>query len=145
MKRTLCFLLILLLVPSFCLAELFSKQEVLDVIQTILSDNFDYCKVYEDEGFIYVHVAMNGVAAQVMLIESQGYDETHESWMKVKQSIKDIYGATIECLETFGFPNELVSICLLNDLNKDSVLYINSMGLDFYDVLSDDNLIDLFE
>lgn len=107
------------------------------LIESTISDSFDYYKVEGDETGFTIDLAGDGVTSFVMLAKANGEDETNEEWVGLKESMMGMYNSLYEMIETFGMEDPTLMISVLNDTNTENYLLVILNGSFIYDVMAE--------
>lgn len=110
---------------------------VISLIESQVPQDFDYREVEGDETGITINVGTNGVALEATLAKTQGKGEDYEPWAEMRDAMVGMCNAASKLMETFGYPDILVMVNVVNDQNTDNVLLSILNGIVVYDVLAE--------
>lgn len=114
---------------------------VASAIKTVLDKNaegtgIEYSLEYDDTGLVIAAKA-SGVAAEVAQAKADGYDDTYEPWVTMRESMVKLCNSTSDAVDTLGAKDKYVTVTVVNDANEDNTLLTIMNGVVVYDVMAE--------
>lgn len=114
---------------------------VASAIKTVLDKNaegtgIEYSLEYDDTGLVIAAKA-SGVAAEVAQAKADGYDDTYEPWVTMRESMVKLCNSISDAVETLGAKDKYVTVTVVNDANEDNTLLMIMNGVVVYDVMAE--------
>lgn len=114
---------------------------VASVIKTVLDKNaegtgIEYSLEYDDTGLVIAAKA-SGVAAEVAQAKADGYDDTYEPWVTMRENMVKLCNSISDAVETLGAKDKYVTVTVVNDANEDNTLLMIMNGAVVYDVMAE--------
>lgn len=114
---------------------------VASAIKTVLDKNaegtgIEYSLEYDDTGLVIAAKA-SGVAAEVAQAKADGYDDTYEPWVTMRESMVKLCNSISDAVETLGAKDKYVTVTVVNDANEDNTLLMVMNGVVVYDVMAE--------
>lgn len=114
---------------------------VASAIKTVLDKNaegtgIEYSLEYDDTGLVIAAKA-SGVAAEVAQAKADGYDDTYEPWVTMRESMVKLCNSISDAVETLGAKDKYVTVTVVNDTNEDNTLLMIMNGVVVYDVMAE--------
>ena len=114
---------------------------VASAIKTVLDKNaegtgIEYSLEYDDTGLVIAAKA-SGVAAEVAQAKADGYDDTYEPWVTMRDSMVNLCNSAVDAVEAFGVTGKYVTVTVVNDANEDNTLLTIMNGVVVYDVMAE--------
>ena len=114
---------------------------VASAIKTVLDKNaegtgIEYSLEYDDTGLVIAAKA-SGVAAEVAQAKADGYDDTYEPWVTMRESMVRLCNSISDAVDTLGAKDKYVTVTVVNDSNEDNTLLMIMNGVVVYDVMSE--------
>lgn len=114
---------------------------VASAIKTVLDKNaegtgIEYSLEYDDTGLVIAAKA-SGVAAEVAQAKADGYDDTYEPWVTMRESMVKLCNSISDAVDTLGAKDKYVTVTVVNDANEDNTLLTIMNGVVVYDVMAE--------
>lgn len=114
---------------------------VASTIKTVLDKNaegtgIEYSLEYDDTGLVIAAKA-SGVAAEVAQAKADGYDDTYEPWVTMRESMVKLCNSISDAVDTLGAKDKYVTVTVVNDANEDNTLLTIMNGVVVYDVMAE--------
>lgn len=114
---------------------------VASAIKTVLDKNaegtgIEYSLEYDDTGLV-ISAKASGVAAEVAQAKADGYDDTYEPWVTMRESMVKLCNSISDAVETLGAKDKYVTVTVVNDANEDNTLLMIMNGVVVYDVMAE--------
>lgn len=114
---------------------------VASAIKTVLDKNaegtgIEYSLEYDDTGLVIAAKA-SGVAAEVAQAKADGYDDTYEPWVTMRESMVRLCNSISDAVDTLGAKDKYVTVTVVNDANEDNTLLTIMNGVVVYDVMAE--------
>lgn len=114
---------------------------VASAIKTVLDKNaegtgIEYSLEYDDTGLV-IAVKASGVAAEVAQAKADGYDDTYEPWVTMRESMVKLCNSISDAVDTLGAKDKYVTVTVVNDANEDNTLLTIMNGVVVYDVMAE--------
>lgn len=114
---------------------------VASAIKTVLDKNaegtgIEYSLEYDDTGLVIAAKA-SGVAAEVAQAKADGYDDTYEPWVTMRESMVKLCNSISDAVDTLGAKDKYVTVTVVNDANEDNTLLMIMNGVVVYDVMAE--------
>jgi len=114
-----------------------SYEEAAEALEPYLKDYFSFYEVESTDTGVVVKIAEDGLTADVIAFQNAGYDENHESWVELRESMESLCDDIYTFVKTLVGEDCIVSLLVLNDQNHDNVLLGITNGIVVYDVLAE--------
>ena len=114
---------------------------VASAIKTVLDKTaegtgIEYSLEYDDTGLVIAAKA-SGVAAEVAQAKADGYDDTYEPWVTMRESMVKLCNSISDAVDTLGAKDKYVTVTVVNDANEDNTLLTIMNGVVVYDVMAE--------
>lgn len=114
---------------------------VASTIKTVLDKNaegtgIEYSLEYDDTGLVIAAKA-SGIAAEVAQAKADGYDDTYEPWVTMRESMVKLCNSISDAVDTLGAKDKYVTVTVVNDANEDNTLLMIMNGVVVYDVMEE--------
>lgn len=114
-------------------ADPIPQEEMDALLNKTLQAAFDEEYSIELEGYLYtVNLWHEGIAATATLAKD-GNAEAMDTWTSLKKSASDMCASLCELLSMNGHDDKMVSVNILNDINRENVLFTTFIGMETYD------------
>lgn len=124
MRKTLCFFLVLCAIvvfpfPAFCANTISADvDDIISMIKSVISSEEGiYCEAHfnEKQNLIYVEIAFDGLATEVVYNCKKGVDPASEEWIVFQEAMMYLYDSLSTMLHIVGRDDLNLALSIVND------------------------------
>jgi len=113
-----------------------SLDDLRETIEQVLSAGFDDYKVEAEDEFITVYIFYDGITEELALIQAAGGNADSPQWVELKNNFLSLSESIQNLIDASGREDVVLSLNLMNDVNRDNVLLTLLDSAVFYDALA---------
>ena len=112
-------------------------EEFKNVVDELLKENFeDYESYYDTDGALNIDLAFDGIASEIVYAMNNS-KQYQEDWNKMVEALVVSNKSMLETAQSFDIEKPVVIINIINDLNRNKIVFSIRNGDILYDVLKD--------
>ena len=149
MKKLLCLVLLILCfaVPAHAESVIPADDDDITIMleEAIAHVGFDYSSVTlnREKGMFIVDVAIDGMTENLLSLKHDGYDETFEAWVGIKDVMLSMHGSIVELFKTVHREDLKLIFNVVNDdvyIREDysTISYNPLLSIGLYGIVSVD-------